>query len=108
MPKKKEPICKLCCDAGCEACLDDMPECPICGTNKYVDTIAPDQCVFCCVHCETEFVETDDEEDDNAALETYWERLAGGRTDKAEATRTEKPEFGMVTDDTDPDSPKIV
>jgi len=106
MPKKKEPNCKLCCDAGCDVCYDDMPECPICGTNKYVDTIAPDQCVFCCVHCGNEFVEnSDDEEDDGKALEEYWARLAGG---KEKVVETEKPEFGKVIDDTDPDSPREV
>ena len=109
MPKKNEPSCKLCFDKGCEACLDEMPECPVCNTNKYVDTIAPDQSVFCCVHCGSEFIEKfDDEgEGDESALEAYWDRLAAG-TEKNTIERTEKPEFGKVIDDTDPDSPKVV
>lgn len=102
MPKKNEPNCKLCLDTGCDVCGDDMPECPTCGANKFVDTIAPDQGVFCCVKCGTEFVENS--EDGDTALEEYWAKLSGVE----EKQTSDKPVFGKVVDDTDPSSPKVV
>lgn len=109
MPAKNEPKCKECFDEGCKSCIgDDMPECPECNTNKYVDVMAADQAVFCCVKCGTEFVEDsnvdEDEEDADKALNDaailHWDRIVGKTKEKA----TDKPEFGKVVDDTDPDN----
>ena len=88
-----------------------MPECPTCNTNKYVDTIQPDQGIFCCIHCGAEFIEPSEDDNDDTRLDTRlalrWEILLGNAPGTEETqVGSDKPEFGKVVDDTDPNNPK--